>query len=292
VLLGALGSAGMLSGAGAGAPGPAGVTEAVAPGLTQAEHTALVKSGAYGARPVRVLLLGDSITLTLGIGLAVKARQDYGLTISNHSTLGCDLDPTLSIVTSGQVGPATPGCRLWRALWPFLVAAVQPQVVALGVGRWENSDHYYDGQWVHVGEPVWDHHVESDLRDAISIFTEFGAKVVLFTMPFIDPSDRQPNGQPFPENTDTRTRAFNRLVEQVAQEDPTRVRVIGLNRMLGPHGVYTASVDGVIARWSDGIHITQAGGQILAHQIMPILDRVGLADERSTRRRPLKAGTS
>jgi hypothetical protein len=195
-------------------------------------------------------------------------------------------------VTSGLVGPATPGCRLWRALWPFLVAAVQPQVVALGVGRWEDSDHYYEGRWVHVGEPVWDQHVESDLRDAIAIFTEFGAKVVLFTMPYIDPSDRQPDGLPFPENTDTRTKAFNRLVQQVAAGDPSQVKVIALNRMLAPNGVYTASVDGVLARWSDGIHITRAGGLFLAPQIMPILDRIGLADERATRHRPLKAATS
>src|SRR5580658_5376682 len=35
------------------------------PGLTASEHAALENAGAYGAHPVRLLVLGDSIAMTL-----------------------------------------------------------------------------------------------------------------------------------------------------------------------------------------------------------------------------------
>ncbi len=206
----------------------------LAPGLSSSEHQALTRAGAFGHHPVKVLLLGDSIALTLGIGLTKGAQSHYGITISNHSTLGCDLDPQLEIFTSGKPGPATPGCGEWRALWPFLTAAVHPDVVALGVGRWEVSDHFYQGHWVHIGQKVWDDHVAADLRAAVAIFHLFGAKVVLFTMPYIDPSDRQPDGQPWVENTPQRARLYNALVERVARADPGVVTAVDLNRHAEP----------------------------------------------------------
>ena len=110
----------------------------------------------------------------------------------------------------------------------------RPQVVALGLGRWEVTDHLLDGQWVHIGEPAWDDHLTADLQSAITIFQTFGAKVVLFTMPYVDPTDRQPDGLPWSENTPARVQAYNQLVRQVASDDPQEVSVIDLNRMLEP----------------------------------------------------------
>ena len=176
-------------------------------------------------------------------------------------------------------GPATQGCPGWRARWAFLGAEEHPQVVALGLGRWEVSDHLLDGQWVHVGEPAWDQHLAQDLQAAITIFHTFGAKVVLFTMPYVDPSDRQPDGLPWSENAPARTQAYNVLVRQVAQSDPGEVTVIDLNRMLSSDGAYTATLDGIAVRSPDGIHVSLAGGEWLQRRILPQIDRIGMEDE-------------
>jgi hypothetical protein len=256
------------------------------PGLSAPIHAALVRSGAYGHHPVQWLIVGDSIALTLGIGLSQGNRSAYGVNITSHATLGCDLDPTLQIFTSGQAGPATQGCNKWRALWPYLTATVHPQVVALGVGRWEVSDHLYQGHWVHIGQRRWDAHLAADIRHAIGIFRTFGAKVVLFNMPYIDPNDHQPNGLPWAENTPTRVQAYNALVDRVARADPLEVTVVNLNKMLSPHGMYTASIHGVVARWADGIHVTTSGGELLQRQILPVIDRLGLEAEAASGRHP------
>ncbi len=279
-----LGPAAASAPAGAVPGGPAAGRPALAlpPGLSAPEHQALQHSGAYGGHPVRVLLLGDSIALTLGMGLSVGSQSAYGVSIADHATLGCDLDPRLPVMTSGIPREATQGCVQWRGLWPFLMASVRPQVVALGLGRWEVTDHLLGGRWVHVGQPAWDGHLAADLRAAITIFHTFGARVVLFTMPYIDPNDRQPDGLPWSENTPARTVAYNAVVRRVAGADPGEVSVIDLNRMLSPGGVYTASVGGVDVR-PDGIHISAAGGELLRRQILPIMDRIGMREEAAAR---------
>jgi hypothetical protein len=267
----------------AAAPGADRVLSPLPRGLSTTEHAALQRAGAYGPHPVRVLLLGDSIALTLGMGLAAGAQGAYGVTISDHATLGCDLDPQLQIMTAGIPGPGTQGCEGWRRRWPEMAAAERPQVVVLGLGRWEVTDHLLDGEWVHIGEPAWDEHLSADLRSAIAIFDTFGAKVVLFTMPYVDPRDRQSDGLAWSENTPARAQAYNALVRQVARADPREVSVIDLNRMLSPDGVYTASLDGVHVRSSDGIHVSPAGGRMLQPQILPEIDRIGMEDETAAR---------
>ena len=276
---GPAGAAGMTRADGAGG---ARVAVRLPSGLSTSEHAALERAGAYGSRPVRLLIVGDSIAMTLGTGLSVQSRTQYGVTVVDQATLGCDLDPQLEVLTEGTPGPATPGCDDWRGLWPFVVASARPQVVALGLGRWEVTDHLLDGQWVHVGEPAWDAHLTADLQSAIAILHSFGAKVVLFTMPYVDPSDRQPDGLPWSENTPARVQAYNALVRRVAQADPGVVSVIDLNRMLSPGG-YHATLDGVDVRSSDGIHVSPAGGELLQRQILPTIDRIGMESEAAAR---------
>lgn len=263
----------------ADATGGARVAERLPPGLSAGEHAALVRAGAFGTKPVRMLLVGDSIAMTLGMGLSEQSRPQYGVTVADDATAGCDLDPELQIMTNGAPGPATPGCEDWQGRWPLLAEGLRPDVVALGLGRWEVTDHLLDGQWVHIGEPVWDRHLRADFQSAISIFHGFGAKVVLFTMPYVDPSDRQPDGLPWSENTPSRARAYNALVRTVAHADPGEVSVIDLNRMLSPGGSYTATVHGVDVRSPDGIHVSIAGGQFLQREILPAIDRIGMEDE-------------
>lgn len=250
-------------------------------GLGDREHAALEQAGAFGSKPIRLLIVGDSIALTLGAGLSVQSQPNYGVSVEDYATLGCDLDPQLDIREDGATIANVQGCSVWRGLWPFLVARLRPQVVALGLGRWEVTDHLLDGHWVHIGEPVWDRRLTSELEQAITILHSFGARVVLLTMPYIDPSQRQADGQPYDEDTPARAEAYNALVQQVAHRQPRVVSVMELNHMLAPGGAYAAAVDGVVVRSSDGIHISPAGGELLQSEILPGMARLGLEAEPS-----------
>ena len=78
----------------------------------------LAAAGAFPADPIRFLLLGDSVALTLGVGLGVESVARYGVERrTTRALLGCDLDD-VEVRLSGVVGPATPGCPDWWATWP------------------------------------------------------------------------------------------------------------------------------------------------------------------------------
>ncbi len=225
--------------------------------------------------PVRFLLVGDSVAMTMGMGLGVDDVSRYGVDELDAGTLGCDLDD-LEVNLSGQVGAATPGCLDWWSTWSDWVADFHPDVVGLLIGRWEVSDHLYDGQWVHVGDPKWDAHLMNEINVAIDIFTAGGAKVVLFTMPYMDPSVEAADGTPFSENDPARATVFNQLLKSVASRRSSQVTVVDLNRILDPGGRYQAVVDGLTVRTSDGIHITEPAGQWLQPRILPTVAKVGL----------------
>ncbi len=213
-------------------------------------------------------MFGDSMAFTLELGLTPGARRMWGVDVLPYGTLGCDLDPQTQIDVSGNIGPATPGCKDWRTTFARVVDKQRPQVVGLLLGRWEVADHLYQGSWVHIGEPVWDNHLGAELNQAVGIFSAHGAKVILFTMPYVDPAEA-PDGTIYPEDTPARANAYNALVRAVAARHPGVVTVYDLNLVLDPQGHYTSTVDGVVVRWSDGIHISYDAGQWLRPRLLP-----------------------
>ncbi len=234
---------------------PGGASRRIPP----AEHASLVSADAFTTRPIRFLIVGDSVALTLGVGLYVDSVRQFGVRILDGGQLGCDLDG-VDVDLEGVVVPPTAGCLDWRSSWKAGVDRLHPDVVGLEIGRWEVSDHLYDGHWVHIGQPVWDDHLTAELNQAIDILSSDGAKVVLFTMPYVDPPNEAADGTPFPENDPARATAFNHLLEVIARQRAGVVTLVDLNRLLDPDGHYQAVVDGITVRWSDGVHITKSGG--------------------------------
>jgi peptidoglycan/LPS O-acetylase OafA/YrhL len=255
------------------------VPPAVARTIPPAERDQLVAAQAFTTDPVRFAMFGDSISDTLGVGLRVRSKQHYGIREYLDSKIGCDLDANLKVFMGGIVGPAVPGCPDWRRTWKQDIDAARPEVAGLLVGRWEVADHYYDGHWTHVGQRLWDDHLLNELNTAVDILSSDGARVIVFTTPFVDPSNEEPNGTPFSENQPSRVLAYNRLVRTLATERPGLVTVIDLNKLVDPQGHFTTDVDGLDVRWTDGIHITLAGGEWLQQFILPTIDHLAIAAE-------------
>ncbi len=95
-------------------------TAAVAPphstGLSAGEHRSLVAARAFTTDPIRFALFGDSVALTLAVGLNVDSVPRFGIRLQDGTALGCDLDD-VEVDLSGVVGPPTPGCIGWRSTW-------------------------------------------------------------------------------------------------------------------------------------------------------------------------------
>ena len=247
--------------------------------------TGYVGPGGVGAaNPVHALLIGDSMALTLGIGLGQQSRA-WGVAVDNQGTVGCDLDPQTTVDVMGTVSPAAGGCPHWRTDWSRLVARTNPDVVAVLLGRWECLDRIWQGRWTHVGERAFDRHLTAELGQVIDIASSHGARVVMLTLPYIAQTTEQPNGAPWNMNLPSRTIAYNNDLRRAVAEHPRQATVMDLNKMLDPHGTYTSFIDGVRVRSLDNEHISKAGGELLRGTVLPALVGFGLEHYQAAHRR-------
>jgi peptidoglycan/LPS O-acetylase OafA/YrhL len=253
-------------------------------GLTGTEHQALEEAHAFTTNPIRFLFVGDSLEVTMYLGLRVDSEARYGVDVIDGGDLGCDLSPYPSLLQGAVRNPPIStehglNCPHWRTDWQQEVTTYRPEVAGILIGRFELADHLYQGHWVHVGQPGWDSVLLNELDDLVDLLSSEGAHVVIFTFPYIDPPYEQANGDPYPENLPSRVDAWNRLLIEVAARDPGVTTVIGLNRILDPRGQFTETVDGVEVREpDDGIHISVAGGEWLQSFVLPEIDRLALGE--------------
>jgi peptidoglycan/LPS O-acetylase OafA/YrhL len=250
---------------------PSGSRSALPPAI----HARLESAGAFSGRPVRFVMIGDSLAITMSVGLATDSVQRYGVQVIDDGVFGCDYD-TSPAYSQGQ--PVIPynSCLQWRTLYASDIAEYHPDVVGLLVGRWTIADRVVDGATVHVGQPAWDEHVADEYEDIVSFLASQNVKVVLFNLPYFDPPDEEPDGATYPENLPSRVAAFNKDLDKVVAIDRGEVTLVDLNAMLSPHGHFQTVVDGVDARWPDGIHITPAGGEWLQPRVLPTVALLGL----------------
>ena len=236
-------------------------------------------------KPVKVLLIGDSIAGTLGVGLAQEARQD-DVQILNEGTPGCSLSMQTQIrVLWYTVAPDAP-CDVDHNpgslldTWRRWVDAYNPDVVVY-LARGETFDQVIGGQWQNLGQADFDSYVESRFRQAVAVLGSRGASVVLLTSPYYD-SGVSPTGAPWPEDDPARVDADNEAMREVADTAPagadgSRVYVFDLSAVVSPERAFTASVGQVNVRCSDGVHFTRSGGIYVGLRLAPELAAIGQA---------------
>lgn len=275
------------------APAVAGIPEV---GIGTTGGTTTTSPGAPTfAQPVRVLLLGDSLALTLGLGLSDPVDQNkYGYVLTDKGILGCGVadGPEVQLLGARDATPSacngspfTPGEPLANQPWPYQWLAamnqVNPNVVMILAGRWEVDDREYQGQWTNILNPTFAAYVKQQLEKASDLVTKTGARLVFLTAPCTNEGE-QPDGAPWPEDSPQRLKVYNDLVRQVAAEHPSTDSVVNLFSMVCPGGQYSATIHGVAVRRTDGVHFTIAGGQYLAPLIMPPVVAVGKAQAAAT----------
>lgn len=228
-----------------------------------------------GGRPVRILLVGDSIALTLGLGLIVEQRR-YGVVVADDAVLGCAYSRLGWNVGMNAFWARYAPCRHWPQIFAADVAKVRPDVALVEMGYWDCADRVVDGRVVHVGDPAYDAYLLGQIELAVRVLGAGGRPVVFLTIPVTDPPPG-PNGLPSPMASSARHRLFDALIEQVARRHPGQVVVVHLDRYVSLDGRYTAAINGAAIRWSDGVHFSYAGGELVAPHLLPLLWRLGAA---------------
>ncbi len=224
-------------------------------------------------RPLRVLLEGDSLAYTLGVGLGDVGNTD-NYHVYNLGLLGCGVARGGPFRDDRGDNEPNPDCENWPQIRANDVHTYDPDVAVLLTGRWEVLDRVHNGQWMHVGQPIYDAYLSTELDLAIKTLSAGGAKVLMLTTPCFAPQE-EPDGSIWPFDDPARLNSYNQLVRQAAARFPGIASVADVDAMLCPGGKFQAAINGVTVRNSDGIHISEAGGAYIGQRIKAQLVALG-----------------
>ncbi|WP_396230953.1 SGNH hydrolase domain-containing protein [Frankia sp. EI5c] len=239
---------------------------------TATPPTARAEAAAAG-RPLRAIMAGDSLALTLGFSQFSVTAADHGLEIHDAAELGCGVTRAqVRFLGDGRnLPPVT--CADWPGRFRQKLAEIKPDLALLLVGRWEVTDQILNGRRVHIGEPAFDAYLGRELDLAITTLSANGAKVVLLTAPMFEEGEAA-DGSIYPETRADRVVRFNALLRQAAARHPAATTVIDLAAILSPGNQYRGTIDGVQVRDDDGVHISNGGGARAGDVIVPQLLRL------------------
>jgi peptidoglycan/LPS O-acetylase OafA/YrhL len=244
-------------------------------------------AAAIGTGPVRTLLVGDSEASFLGFGLGEESGR-YDVNFTDDGVIGCGLlqgvtrlrgvaIPDVMGIRSGSAVP----CGNQAVRWAADLNTFHPDVVLLADGEFEVRDNLIHGTWMHIGDPAFDKLELAKLEGAVHVLRSTGAVVVLLTGGYYKQPEQE-GGQSWPEDDPRRVDRYNAMLRQVAATFPSGVFVENLNKHLNPSGHYQQTMDGVNLRYDDGIHITAAGGRLIAPWLLSQIHQLGTANRAHT----------
>ena len=239
---------------------------------TDGAATWTVRAGAPAPRQTSVLVVGDSFSGTLAEGLA-RNGSAYGVSLTNGSLDGCALARGEPILLNGQpyvqnAGPCVATGSGWEAHYQMEVAQLHPALSVLVLGPFDLSTRLIGGQWEWPGQADYDNYYRQQVTSALQILTSEGGRVVITTAPFVRTTGPE-YCAPLPatvkgcSSESQRVAALDSAARRAATAFPGRVSVVDLGRRLAPHGTFASSVDGVVARAADGVHVSESGGEWL-----------------------------
>jgi photosystem II stability/assembly factor-like uncharacterized protein len=229
------------------------------------------------AQQLKVLVVGDSFSGTLAEGIA-RNSPAYGVTIINRSVDGCALaiGPYL---LNGEPSPhpglcaTTPG---WVPHYEAAIAAFHPVLSVLVLGPWDLNTRFINGKYQSPGRSAYDAYFRQQVAMALQILTAGGGRVVITTAPYIRQNGPEycapkPARNPGCPSQKQRVAALDNAARQAAAGYPGRATLIDLGRKLSPHDTFASSVDGVVVRAADGVHLTTPGDEWMAPWLLPQL---------------------
>lgn len=227
----------------------------------------------YDEPPLKVLLVGDSMAGSLGVGLGELAAA-YNVELVNAGHPDCSVAMDGHVQLGFEIASVGAPCVLDQPdrlldVWRQWVDAFRPDVV-IYLARSDILDLQISGHWTWIGRKVFNAWYPGRLDQMLSVFTSRGAKVVLMTMPV---SQETIGGHPQQDNP-VRIGRLGRFLRDAAAPHPGQVLVYNLARLLTPGFRYRSGVDGLALRCVDGVHLTPEAGIVVAADLFPRLWRL------------------
>jgi len=229
-----------------------------------ASHTKVTRTRPE-SRPVkRILVVGDSVALTLGRGIERWGAQ-HGVAVLNDGVIGCPL--LLGVDVRGYWGVASRPPDICQTLrtWPKYLSEFRPDLVIALYGAWDVYDASFDHgkTWVSPGQPVFDRFYTGQVEDAARRLGATGARVLWLTPPCF-----AANGGSLDPNAvwydPARVEVLTHIEHQVASRNGMAISDIAHDT--------GCPVDFGIR--PDGVHYSDSGADITTAKLAGLLSRV------------------
>jgi len=223
--------------------------------------------------PKHVLIIGDSLALTMGLQMSM-AQEDWGTLIDNVALDGCGFVTGYSIEHLGAYTPMNHSCDNEVATWASDARSFKAQAIVVELGWWDSFDHMINGSAATLLQPQYDDMVEQKILALIAgLRTASAAPIYFLSVPWMDPPET--NGQPEPAASAASHNEINALIEQAAKSSRT-THFVDVSPYITPAGSFQTNVDGGICRNSDGVHLYYAPAGTLDY----VHTRCGMALQR------------
>jgi peptidoglycan/LPS O-acetylase OafA/YrhL len=236
---------------------------------TQGDPTTLLHRPYDGSRPLRVLVVGDSVGLTLGRGIELWGIGTRRAQVWNDAHLYCAVGRNAPILEFG--GTATPArvCNDWGQRWPAEIRSFDPDVTIVLYTVWETIQRKPPGAqgWELPGNPQYDSWQLSEYERAVDVLSARGGTVVWLTAPCVSITG------PLAQTVRTSmNQAFDYLNDHqfaaLAKARPKTVRLVDLHAELCPDGKFHESYGSVANAEPDGAHFSDPGAEAVANWLM------------------------
>jgi hypothetical protein len=219
----------------------------------------MVRPG-VGDRPLRILVVGDSVGVSFATGLQQWATQHHA-EVLDDARLWCPLGRRLPIVQGLITHDASSGCD-WTQRWAQSVRDFDPDVTIVLFSIWEVSPRQLPGRsdFLAPGAPALDAWQLSEYRAAADVLGARHAPVVWLTIPCETVVNRP--GMPL-------WVVDHRTIPVLAASNPD-VQVVDLDHAICAHGPMDA-FGGVPVPRPDGAHFSPAGALAVSNWLMPIV---------------------
>ena len=213
-------------------------------------------AAAQGLGAVRgaVLEVGDSLGVDLGWGLATVLQG------TGHAFVGAAV---------GDTGLAEPGYYNWPAHLANDLSSYRPGLVIVFLGANDEENLYVGGRFVPFGSTAWAAAYGQRVTTLLQEVRRAGARTLWVGMP--------PMGNP---SFSQAMSIINGVYRSQVARQGQGAAYFPSSDVLGDQGTYEAGPPGIAgsaAPWRapDGVHITQAGADVLAGAVVGYLRGIG-----------------
>jgi peptidoglycan/LPS O-acetylase OafA/YrhL len=213
------------------------------------------------ARPLRIMVVGDSVGLTLGRGFELWAREHGTAQVDNIARMYCPLGRHLPI-EQGFVEHDDISVCDWTNWWPGNVASFDPDVVVVLFTIWEEVPRHLDGKWRTPGDPELDAWQLGEYQAAADTLSARGAKLVWLDAPC------EPNFRLAPRSP---LWMLDRILLPKVAATRKNLQLLDLGPQLCPGDNPLTDYAGVHNARPDGAHYSDAGALAVANWAMPIV---------------------